>query len=181
MLNLVCGTNLLGVEDDGTDSGLTRNREHAQQWMMNVARQKLQPSTTPVWGCMGMDGGTWIGVVELRANRPDKPRKTKRGNAWVTYVRTGGTSREATREEEGRLYQRLGSSTMKSSRCLIQDPRASTSIERQSGQILYRGNPTPVRVEFVDTKARGNLVGWTGGQIIVRCGTDTRTPAARGL
>ena len=30
---------------------------------------------------------------------------------------------------------------------------------RQLGQVLYRGNPTPVRVEFVDTKARG-LENW---------------------
>ena len=34
-----------------------------------------------------------------------KPHKAKRGHAWVTYVRVGSTSREATREEEGRLYQ----------------------------------------------------------------------------
>lgn len=105
LLNLAGGTILLGVEDDGTDSGLTRSREDAQQWVMNVARQKLQPSTIPVWGCVGMDGGTWIGLVELPADRPGKPHKAKRGNAWVTYVRNGSTSREATREEEGRLYQ----------------------------------------------------------------------------
>ena len=54
-------------------------------------------------------------------------------------------------------------------------------ILRQLGEILYRGNPTPVRVEFVDTKARGNLVGWTDGEIIVRRGAGTRTPAVRGL
>ena len=105
LLNLVGGTILLGVEDDGTESGLTRSREDAQQWVMNVARQNLQPATTPVSGCIAMDGGTWIGVAELPAARPDKPHKAKRGNAWVTYVRVGSTSREATHEEEGRLYQ----------------------------------------------------------------------------
>ena len=105
LLNLVGGTILLGVENDGTDSGLTRSREDAQQWVMNVARQNLQPSTTPVWGCITMDGGTWISVVELPADSPSKPRKAKRGNAWVTYVRVGSRSREAMHEEEGRLYQ----------------------------------------------------------------------------
>ena len=105
LLNLVGGTILLGVEDDGTDSGLTRSREDAQQWVMNVARQNLQPATTPVWGCITMDGGTWISVVELPADSPSKPHKANRGNAWVTYVRVGSTSREATREEEDRLYQ----------------------------------------------------------------------------
>lgn len=181
MLNLVGGTNLLEVEDDGADSSLTRSQEDSHQWVMNVAKQNLQRSTTPVWGCMAMEGGTRIGVVKLPADWQSKLHKAKRDNAWVTYVRIGGTSREATREEEGRLYKQLGSSTTKSSRWLIRDPRASTSIERQLGQILYRGKPTPVRVKFVDTKARGNLVGWTDGQIIVRRGEETRTPAVRGL
>ena len=54
-------------------------------------------------------------------------------------------------------------------------------IVRQLGEILYRGNPTPVRVEFADTKARGNLVGWTDGEIIVRRGAHAQTPAVRGL
>lgn len=65
MLNLADGTILLGVEDDGTEPGLTRSREDAQHWVMNGARQNLQPSTTLVWGCMRMDGGIWIGVVKL--------------------------------------------------------------------------------------------------------------------
>ena len=104
-LNLVGGTILLGVEDDGTDSGLTRSREEAQQWVMSIARQNLQPATTPVWGCIATDGETWIGVVELPTDSPGKPHKAKRSHAWVTYIRVGSTSREATREEEGRLYQ----------------------------------------------------------------------------
>ena len=49
------------------------------------------------------------------------------------------------------------------------------------GEILYRGEPTSVRVEIVQTKARGNLVRWVDGEIIVRRGQETRTPAARGL
>ena len=52
---------------------------------------------------------------------------------------------------------------------------------RQLGEILYRGVPTPVGIEFAKTKARGNLVRWSDGQIFVRRGAETRTPAARGL
>ena len=52
---------------------------------------------------------------------------------------------------------------------------------RQSGEILYRGEPTPVRVEFVETRARGNSVHWSAGEIVVRRGPETRTPAPRGL
>ena len=54
-------------------------------------------------------------------------------------------------------------------------------VRRQSGEILYRGEPTPVRVECVETKARGNRVAWRRGEIVVRRGPETRTPAARGL
>ena len=52
---------------------------------------------------------------------------------------------------------------------------------RQPGEILYRGESTQVRVEVAETKARGNLVQWSEGEIIVRRGLETRTPAARGL
>ena len=52
---------------------------------------------------------------------------------------------------------------------------------RQPGEILYRGESTPVRLEFANTKARGNLVRWSDGEIVVRRGLETRTPAARGL
>ena len=48
------------------------------------------------------------GVVSLPADAPDKPYKAKRGSAWVTQVRAGTTTRDATDEEEVRLYQQSG-------------------------------------------------------------------------
>ena len=54
-------------------------------------------------------------------------------------------------------------------------------VRRRFGEILYRGDPTLVRVDFVDTKARGNCVLWSDGVITVRRGPKTLTPAARGL
>ena len=54
-------------------------------------------------------------------------------------------------------------------------------VRRQSGEILYRGERTPVRVEFLDTKARGNRVVLSEGEIVVRRGPETQTPAVRGL
>ena len=54
-------------------------------------------------------------------------------------------------------------------------------MRRKSGEILYRGERTPVRVEFVGTKARGNRVVWSDGEIVVRRGPETQTPAVRGL
>ena len=105
LLNLEGGVILLGVENDGRISGLTRDREAAEEWVMNVARNNLQPPTTPVWTSMAMEDGGVVGIVELSADIPGKPHKAKRGRAWVTYTRIGSESREATQEEEGRLYQ----------------------------------------------------------------------------
>ena len=51
----------------------------------------------------------------------------------------------------------------------------------QSGEFMFRGAPTPVRVELVETNARGNVVSLRDGEIIVRRGAKTLTPAARGL
>lgn len=59
--------------------------------------------------------------------------------------------------------------------------RAARRPLRQCGEILYRGEPTPVRVEIVETRARGNRVGWREGAITIRRGRQTATPAARGL
>ncbi len=105
LLNLEGGVVLLGVEDDGRISGLTRSRGDAEEWVMNIARQKLQPASIPVWTCIEIENGREVGVIELAADSPGKPYKARRGNAWVTFIRVGSTSRESTREEEGRLYQ----------------------------------------------------------------------------
>ena len=51
----------------------------------------------------------------------------------------------------------------------------------QLGEILFRGVPTPVRIERVETRARGNVVRFSDGEIIVRRGVQTQTPAVRGL
>ena len=105
LLNLEGGVILLGVEDDGRISGLTRGRGAAEEWVMNIACQNLQPAVIPVWTCMEVEDGKAVGVIELAADSPGKPYKARRGKAWVTFTRVGSTSRESTREEEGRLYQ----------------------------------------------------------------------------
>ena len=54
-------------------------------------------------------------------------------------------------------------------------------VQRACGEMLYRGKATQVRVEFADTRARGNRVSWTDGEIVVRRGAKTHTPVVRGL
>ena len=109
LLNLEGGHVLLGVEKDGTVSGLTRERAKAEEWVMEVARTHIQPAAIPYWETIEWGEGRVVGIVSLPRDAPDKPYKSKRGSAWVTKVRVGTTTRDASREEEERLYQQSGS------------------------------------------------------------------------
>jgi len=106
LLNLEGGYILLGVEEDGTVSGLTR--ENAEEWVMQVCRDHVQPAIIPYWETIPWQDERRVGVVHLPADSPDKPYKARKGSTWVTFVRVGTTTREATREEEARLYQSSG-------------------------------------------------------------------------
>ena len=55
-------------------------------------------------------------------------------------------------------------------------------VRQQSGEnpVSWRMDPGARRVR-TDTKARGNRVAWSNGEIVVRRGPKTQTPAARGL
>ena len=108
LLNLEGGHILLGVEDDGTVSGLSRDPEKAEEWAMEAIRVHLRPAAIPYWETLEWSKGKIVGIVSLPADAPDKPYKAKRGSAWVTQIRVGTTTRDATDEEEARLYQQSG-------------------------------------------------------------------------
>ena len=108
LLNLEGGHILLGVEKDKTVSGLTRDRAKAEEWVMEAARIHVQPAAIPYWETINWDQEKVVGIVSLPADAPDKPYKAKRGSLWITKVRVGTTTRDATREEEARLYQQSG-------------------------------------------------------------------------
>lgn len=108
LLNLKGGHILLGVEDDGTISGLARVPDKSEEWAMEAARTHLRPAAIPFWETLEWDEGKVVAIVSLPADAPDKPYKVKRGSAWMTQVRVGTTSRDATDEEEARLYMQSG-------------------------------------------------------------------------
>ena len=107
LLNLNGGHVLLGVEKDGAVTGLTRDSETVEEWVMKAARTHVQPATIPYWETIEWIAGASVGIVSFPANAPDKPYKAKRGSVWLTRVRVGSTTRDATREEE-RLYRQYG-------------------------------------------------------------------------
>lgn len=107
LLNHEGGHVLLGVEDDGAVMGLARPPKQTEERVMEVARTHVRPAATPYWETIDWDG-LRVGIVSLPADAPDKPYKAKRGSAWVTQVRVGTTTRDATDEEEARLYMQAG-------------------------------------------------------------------------
>lgn len=108
LLNLEGGRILLGVEDDATVSGLKREAHATEKWVMQTARDNLLPGVIPVWEEIQWEPGKRVGAVTLPMNAPDKPYKVRQGSSWVTKVRVGTTTRDATREEEQGLYQQSG-------------------------------------------------------------------------
>ena len=107
LLNFEGGHVLLGVDDDGAVRGLTRPPQRTEEWVMEVARSHVRPAAIPYWETIDCEG-TVVGVISLPADAPDKPYKAKRGSAWVTQVRVGTTTRDASDEEEARLYMQSG-------------------------------------------------------------------------
>ena len=108
LLNLEGGHILLGVEDSGSVTDLAHDRRQVEEWVMEVARIHVRPATIPYWETVEWREGVPVGVVSLPEDVPDKPYKAKRGSAWVTQVRAGTTTRDATDDEEARLYQQSG-------------------------------------------------------------------------
>lgn len=106
LANLEGGYILLGIEDNGTVTGIIRS--DIEEWVMNICSNDIQPSLIPYFEIVVWEGDKKIGVIAIPEDSPDKPYKARQGSRWVTFVRMGSTSREATREQEQRLYQASG-------------------------------------------------------------------------
>jgi ATP-dependent DNA helicase RecG len=96
------GDLILGVDDDGTPSGLgdTRQADEALRTVTNASQHSLHP---PLWCTMrkvALDGRVVL-VVSVPGFHPQRPFRARH----VYYVRDGSTSREATREELERILQ----------------------------------------------------------------------------
>ena len=105
-LNLDGGTLLLGVEDDGSISGVTRSR--LEEWMGELCRVKIAPPVVPVMQWVrGAEEDKDVLAVRVSAG-PDKPYARIHNNHRTYYIRVGSSCREASREELGRMYQASG-------------------------------------------------------------------------
>ena len=108
LLNLEGGRILLGVDDNGSVTGLIRDSRRVEEWVMETARTHVLPAAIPYWETVDWGNGRIVGVISLPRDAPDKPYKARRGGHWITQVRVGTTTRAAGREEEERLYLQGG-------------------------------------------------------------------------
>lgn len=107
-LNLEGGRILLGIEDNGSLIGLKGDRKKIEEWVAMILRDLVQPAVLPYWETVHTQDDRIIGVITLPKDAPDKPYKAKRGGYWVTMIRVGSITREASREEEALLYAQSG-------------------------------------------------------------------------
>lgn len=105
-LNLQGGTVLLGIDDNGRIVGA--ERERLEDWVAELCRVKLEPQVLPslAW-VRDAEPGKHVLAVSVTTG-PDKPYAGVHNNRKTYYVRVGGTSREASREELERMYQASG-------------------------------------------------------------------------
>ena len=106
LLNLEGGTVLLGVEDDGTITGTTR--EILEEWVTELCRVKVDPPIIPFLSWVkNAEPGRDVLAVRVPIG-PDKPYARVHNTCKTYFIRVGSTSREASRDELQRMFQASG-------------------------------------------------------------------------
>jgi ATP-dependent DNA helicase RecG len=102
MANFQGGRVLLGVEDDGTISGV--QRQDLEEWIMNVFHGRIHPMILPFYEEVRLDEGKVVAIVSFPIGI-SKPYVVRHGGKEEIYIRVGTTSRLATREQQMRLFE----------------------------------------------------------------------------
>lgn len=106
LVNFQGGKLLLGVEDDGTISGIQRS--DLETWVMDtVFGRYVHPLTLPFYEEVVLDDGKRVAVISFTQGTA-KPYVVRNNNREEIYVRVGSTSRLATREQQARLFESGG-------------------------------------------------------------------------
>jgi ATP-dependent DNA helicase RecG len=100
--NTLGGRILMGVEDDGSVSGVT-NITQVEEWVTNICRQNVIP---PIQVVMQIETQNDLNVLHIEVPKgKDKPYQTNK-NQYL--VRVGSTNRLASHQELLRLFQQAG-------------------------------------------------------------------------
>ena len=96
------GAILLGVEDDGSISGLPDDKNH-EEWVSNIARNNVVPALSLGIEQQFIDAQSVLYIAVPKG--PEKPYQTQQ-NQFLTRV--GSTNRIATQGELMRMFQQSG-------------------------------------------------------------------------
>lgn len=103
--NFQGGAVLLGVEDDGSIFGTTR--DDLEQWVMNTCRDKIRPEIIPYFQWIrDVEPARHVAVVQVEAGWTVHSLWHNHRNIY--YIRVGSQSREPSPEELERLFQQRG-------------------------------------------------------------------------
>lgn len=103
--NLQGGRVILGVDDDGSVVGLTRDR--LEEWVMTTCRDKIRPELIPYYEVIrDVEPGKDVAIVQV--DRGWAVHHVWHNNHRSWYIRVGTQSREASSEELERLFQQRG-------------------------------------------------------------------------
>lgn len=106
LANLQGGRLLLGVEDNGTVSGIAR--PELERWVMDtVFGRYVHPLILPFYEEVAMENGLRVAVITLTQGVA-KPYVVRQNDREDIYIRVGSTSRLATREQQARLFESGG-------------------------------------------------------------------------
>jgi len=104
MANLNGGKILIGVEDDGTISGIQRS--DLEIWIMDtVFRRYVHPMLVPYYEEITLDDEKKVAVISFDQGNA-KPYVLRNNEREEIYIRVGSTSRLATREQQLRLFEK---------------------------------------------------------------------------
>lgn len=102
MANFQGGYIILGVEDDGSISGIQRAK--LEEWVMNIFQGKIHPMILPYYEEVKLDNDKLVAIVNFPMGI-SKPYVVRHGGKEEIYIRVGTTSRQATREQQMRLFE----------------------------------------------------------------------------
>lgn len=105
LANLQGGRIFIGIEDDGTITGL--QHDNTQEWVLNTFRDKVYPQLIPFYEELKLDDQKRIAVITIAAGL-SKPYMLKHNQREDVYIRMGDRSELATREQQLRLFESGG-------------------------------------------------------------------------
>lgn len=95
MANFLGGSIFIGVEDDGTISGITK--PNLEEWVMNIFRDKVHPTILPHYEEIKVDDKR-IAIINFPMGTA-KPYVVKHNGKEEIYIRMGTISSSVSREQ----------------------------------------------------------------------------------